>query len=601
MTKGRFVNRTIVETTSKSSNPTTPMKTFKLLALFGAILLGVSPTHLFAEAPPERSDKAKSIFDGKTLDGWEAPPPVLWAVKNECITGGDGIKVPYNDFLCTKASYSNFILHLKIKLTGDPKTGFINSGVQIRTHRNPTGHEVCGYQCDYGEPSWYAAIYDEGRRDRLMMPSDMAALRPAIHQWDWNDYVIKADGGRIKTWINGVQGVDYVEKDPDIASDGIIGIQIHGGGNSIVQVKDIFIEELPPTPNAITWEKLGGVEGQRARLKRSLNEVLKPKFNKRSGDIDPTPKVLNDWDVKLKLWHFEEGAVSAEIYPDQALALNEYLFWKGEVQDFELTFEYRITGEAGLKSSILFRSQPLNSGTPVGYQAMLDDGAKNPGGFVEEGGRAQLAERGKRVSISPDGRRWVDTIAEQGTYQSVVRSSDWNACRVRATASHLELWINGVLFSALDDHQANVARFGGQLGIQVSSTKGPGKIEFRKMQLADLGGTEPPVYQVKLLPAQQLDVVSIKPLGVKGKPINLDFETGTLEGWKIEGDAWEGQPVKGDTVTLRNRGKSNHAGQFWIGGYEKIGDRGTGRLTSSSFDVTHPWASFMIGGGKNPE
>jgi hypothetical protein len=97
--------------------------------------------------------------------------------------------------------------------------------------------------------------------------SDLAALRPVINLWGWNDYVIIADGGRIKTWLNGVQGVNYQEKDPDIASDGIIGIQVHGGDNAIVQVKDVFIEELPPTPDAITWEKLGGVAGQRAKLK----------------------------------------------------------------------------------------------------------------------------------------------------------------------------------------------------------------------------------------------------------------------------------------------------------------------------------------------
>src|SRR5580698_1078631 len=134
--------------------------------------------------PPPLSDKAKSLFDGKTLDGWESPAPELWRVEDGCLTGGDGInKIPYNDFLCTKASYSNFILHLKIKLTGDPKTGFINSGVQIRTHRNPTGHEVCGYQCDYGEPDWYAGIYDEGRRKKLMAKADMKTLHPVLNLW----------------------------------------------------------------------------------------------------------------------------------------------------------------------------------------------------------------------------------------------------------------------------------------------------------------------------------------------------------------------------------------------------------------------------------
>jgi hypothetical protein len=238
-----------------------------LLNCMAAVVM-ISSSSSAADAPPARSEKAKSIFDGTTLEGWEAPPPLLWSVKDGCITGGDGIKkIPYNDFLCTKASYSNFILHLKIKLTGDPKTGFINSGIQIRTQRNPTGHEVCGFQCDYGEPEWYAAIYDEGRRNKLMMKSDMKAIRPVFHLWDWNDYVIKADGKRIQTWINGAQGVDYEEKDEDIASDGIIGIQIHGGGNTQVQVKDVYIEELPPTPGAVTWEQLGGVEGARAKLK----------------------------------------------------------------------------------------------------------------------------------------------------------------------------------------------------------------------------------------------------------------------------------------------------------------------------------------------
>ena len=284
------------------------MKT-RTFHFFIAMVLGHLSGFALAEAPPARSDKALSLFDGKTLEGWESPSPELWAVKDGCLTGGNGKNIPYNDFLCTKASYSNFTLHLKIKLSGDPKTGFINSGIQIRTRRNPTGHEVCGYQCDYGEPTWYAAIYDEGRRDRLMMQSDMAALRPVIDPWGWNDYVIHADGGRIKTWINGVQGVDYQEKDPDIASDGIIGIQVHGGGNTIVQVKDVFIEELPPTPQAVTWEKLGGVEGQRAKLK-AREQAPKPKLLDKNGRVDSSPHALQGWEGNLNIRRVEDGLIT---------------------------------------------------------------------------------------------------------------------------------------------------------------------------------------------------------------------------------------------------------------------------------------------------
>ena len=61
----------------------------------------------------------------------------------------------------------------------------------------------------------------------------------------------------------------------------------------------------------------------------------------------------------------------------------------------------------------------------------------------------------------------------------------------------------------------------------------------------------------------------VRPVGADGKPLNLDFETGTLKDWTAEGDAFEGQPIKGDTVAQR-RGdmKSQHQGNYWIGSYE---------------------------------
>jgi putative membrane-bound dehydrogenase-like protein len=93
----------------------------------------------------------------------------------------------------------------------------------------------------------------------------------------------------------------------------------------------------------------------------------------------------------------------------------------------------------------------------------------------------------------------------------------------------------------------------------------------------------------------------VLPVGADGKPLNLDFETGTLKDWTAEGDAFKDQPIKGDTVAPR-RGdmKSQHQGQYWIGGYEKYGDQPQGTLTSVAFKVTHPWCSFLVGGGPHP-
>ena len=56
---------------------------------------------------------------------------------------------------------------------------------------------------------------------------------------------IHAEGKRIRLGINGVQTVDYTEKDPNIDESGVIAVQIHSGPPSEAWYKDITIQELP--------------------------------------------------------------------------------------------------------------------------------------------------------------------------------------------------------------------------------------------------------------------------------------------------------------------------------------------------------------------
>ncbi len=88
-----------------------------------------------------------------------------------------------------------------------------------------------------------------------------------------------------------------------------------------------------------------------------------------------------------------------------------------------------------------------------------------------------------------------------------------------------------------------------------------------------------------------------------GQPLNLDFETGTLDGWIARGEAFAGQPVKGDGPTARRRGMaSHHQDEYWIGGFEKsLSDAPQGTLTSAPFKVTRIFASFRIAGGSSKE
>lgn len=95
----------------------------------------------------------------------------------------------------------------------------------------------------------------------------------------------------------------------------------------------------------------------------------------------------------------------------------------------------------------------------------------------------------------------------------------------------------------------------------------------------------------------------VLPIGEDGKPLNTDFESGDLRDWtQTSGNAFTGQPIKGDTVTARRSDmKSGHAGEWWIGTFELNKDGPRGIIQSKPFKVTHPWATFLVGGGSNDE
>lgn len=218
-----------------------------------------------------------SLFDGKSLDLWEGDSK-WWSVKNGEIHGGSTTeKIPHNYFLATRKTYKNYELKLKIKLSGDPKTGLINSGIQICSLRVPDSTEMSGFQVDAGD-GWYGKMYDESRRNKVIATSaNQAAVDAAVKKSDWNDYIIRVEGPRIRSWINGTAALDYTETDPKIAQDGHIAIQIHSGGIALVQVKDITIEELPDTPNPITWQKVGAPVGKKTSMKEGNVLDAKPK------------------------------------------------------------------------------------------------------------------------------------------------------------------------------------------------------------------------------------------------------------------------------------------------------------------------------------
>lgn len=186
------------------------------------------------------------LSDGRTFNGWVGDTNKTWRMEDGAFVGGTlERKVPQNEFLRTTRRYTNFVLKVKFKLVGTDAGGFINGGVQVRSEPAKTPpNEMVGYQCDIGE-GWWGALYDESRRNKMLIKPDPKAVEKALQKDDWNQYVIRCEGKRIRASINGVEMIDYTEEDDSLPQFGLIGLQIHGGGPAVASYKDVVVEELP--------------------------------------------------------------------------------------------------------------------------------------------------------------------------------------------------------------------------------------------------------------------------------------------------------------------------------------------------------------------
>ncbi len=310
------------------------------------------------------------------------------------------------------------------------------------------------------------------------------------------------------------------------------------------------------------------------------------------------------WNHDDPHWRVEAGAIVGEIAAGEQLRRNLFLFWEGELYDFDLRFEFRVSGHASANSGVQIRSQRVGKDGAAGYQADIDDGATWLGRIYDEHGRGLITERGTSVTISPNGRRTTQTFRGASAYRALVRRGEWNDYRVRAVGTRIEVFLNGERASILVDEETGALDLSGKLALQLHSGPGPAKIEFRAIELKQLGRSAPPQAGRSSTPPSEPRNrrPGTVPKDAEGEPLNLGFETGTLDGWTATGEAWTRQPVKGDTVAPRRPGQaSDHDGEFWLGGYEFAGDDPTGVLESAAFEVTHPYASFLVGGGNHRE
>lgn len=207
----------------------------------GLILLLASAS-LFAQTakPKLPGEDWVSLFNGKDLTGWQEIGKEKWTVEDGTIHGV-AVTKEYG-YLQTAKNYQDFHLSLRFKCEG---TG--NSGVFFHVGFKPGTADVSqGLQfeidCTIGQHT--GGVYGDGR-NWIVWPAP--ENETVVRKGEWNEYLVKVEGNRYISRLNGVTMIDFTDPRPK-SFDGPIALQLHSGGQGDMRFKDIMIRDLSKRP-----------------------------------------------------------------------------------------------------------------------------------------------------------------------------------------------------------------------------------------------------------------------------------------------------------------------------------------------------------------
>ena len=232
-----------------------------------AVLLGCSKVLTLAQAEDTKTlnDSFVSIFDGKSLNGWEATPSEsaqAWEVKNGHIVGNGDKGRGYLTYNKNKD-----IADLELKFSYRfPGKG--NSGVSIRAISDKTGRrDFQSYHADIGHVGIGKQVlgawdfHTPGRREHrcflgdslVIGKDDEPTITPIksgldvseIKKSRWNDVHVIAKENVFRFYINGKLASEFTEHlpKPKRLKSGMIQLQLHDPG-MVVQFKNIKLKVL---------------------------------------------------------------------------------------------------------------------------------------------------------------------------------------------------------------------------------------------------------------------------------------------------------------------------------------------------------------------
>ena len=199
---------------------------------------------------PPRVGKSvtKSIFDGRTLNGWQGNPD-WWSVADGALRGKFHDKVP-TSFLFTTENYSDFRLTLLSKMVESDNHAGVAFWGEI-TAKGDNKWYTQGPLVVFPNPSMWD--YVEAKGLRVLK----TATEKVTSQHDWIKVEILAQGNRVRTALNGVQVIEWREANPAARiKEGPIGVQLHAWtGPQEVLYKDVVVETFPKEERLLTIKR----------------------------------------------------------------------------------------------------------------------------------------------------------------------------------------------------------------------------------------------------------------------------------------------------------------------------------------------------------
>ena len=178
----------------------------------------------------------KTLFDGKTLNGWTPAPGGKWEVKDGAIVGTSPKTERRHGILLTDKQFTDFVVKAKFRVhSGD-------SGFYFRAKRVKSAVSVNGFQVEVDTTQETGGLYETGGRAWVKKPSPETVKKRAYKSGEWTDLELSAIGRDVVVKINGIISSEL--KNDRGRIKGYFGLQLHGGQDMHVEFKDIVIREV---------------------------------------------------------------------------------------------------------------------------------------------------------------------------------------------------------------------------------------------------------------------------------------------------------------------------------------------------------------------